>query len=95
MADRNMHHAVWARVMSITSTPMNIGLLVFIELHRRIHGGEFGSVPAPLRDDAWSQGGYCIDAGNVIPGGASRWCDIGDDTGFPEQIFIEREVCHG
>lgn len=47
----------------------HIGLLAFVELHRRIHGSRFGKVPEPLKEDAFAAGGYCLDAPGTIPSG--------------------------
>lgn len=46
-----------------------IGVRVFVELHCRILGGKFGSIPRCLSDDAFSMTGYCIDAPELIPAG--------------------------
>lgn len=54
-----------------------VGMLVFIEVHRRIHGSQFGTVPKPLRDDAFCQGGYCLDAPELLPAGSTLFESFG------------------
>jgi hypothetical protein len=69
-----------------------IGIQFFLEAHRRVLGNNFGSIPEPLKTDAFDQGGYCIDAPESIPAGACEyfWCDA--DMGLPSQLQIEREL---
>jgi hypothetical protein len=54
-----------------------IGALVFTETHRRILKGEFGRIPRPISDDAFSMGGYCIDAHEIIPAGSVEFDSFG------------------
>jgi hypothetical protein len=48
----------------------HVGVLVFVELHRRIHKGAFGKVPQPIRDDAFGMSCYCLDAPDIMPAGS-------------------------
>lgn len=73
-----------------------IGLLVFMETHRRILGGKFGRIPKPLSDDAFSMGGYCIDAPDLIPGGGCYYDEFAppDEEGqnwVVSQFIAQRE----
>jgi hypothetical protein len=58
-----------------------IGLLCFTEYHRRILGGEFGRIPKPIQEDAFSQGGYCIDAHDLLPAGSMQFHSFGPGAG--------------
>lgn len=69
-----------------------IGVLIFMELHRRILGGQFGSIPKPIRDYAFAEGAYCIDAPEVLPAGGSRWMDVDPELGgLPVQMLVTRD----
>ncbi len=81
-----------------------IGILIFMELHRRILHGEFGAIPEPIKDWAFTEGGYCLDAPDNLPAGACEFYDL-DPTdmedeldewghwGMPVQIMVPREPC--
>jgi hypothetical protein len=47
-----------------------VGVLCFLELHRRIHGRNFGRVPSHLSDDAFAAAGHCLDAHELLPAGS-------------------------
>lgn len=49
---------------------LDVGMQVFLETHRRVFGNNFGKLPKPLRDDAFSMGGYCLDAPTLMPCGS-------------------------
>jgi hypothetical protein len=55
----------------------HIGMLAFVEIHRRVLGGKFGRIPDPLSDDAFSMGGYCIDAHETLPAGSTEFHSFG------------------
>jgi hypothetical protein len=79
-----------------------LGVLIFMETHRRVCGGQFGSIPKPIKEWAFAEGGYCIDAPEQLPAGASEFIDL-DPTGMeehcdefghyglPSQITVGRE----
>ena len=70
-----------------------IGVHCFVEMHRRILNNKFGSIPKPLRDDAFSQGGYCLDAPDLMPGGSCFYEEIGPpEDGEPQWIVAQRIV---
>lgn len=79
-----------------------LGILIFMEAHRRILGGQFGVIPKPIKEWAFAEGGYCIDAPDNLPAGACEFYeldptdmeDIVDEFGhygLPTQITVERE----
>jgi len=70
----------------------HVGALVFVETHRRILKGEFGKIPAPLKDDAFSMGSYCIDAPDDIPAGGMASEQLADDMWSEVQLTVWREV---
>ena len=72
------HHRSW------------LGPLLFIEMHKRIMGNEFGRMPVPIKEDSFSQSGYCIDAPDRMPAGGCYFFDIDDGEGLPCQIEIDR-----
>lgn len=55
----------------------HIGMLVFVETHRRVLGGKFGRISEPLSEDAFSMGGYCIDAPETLPAGSTEFHSFG------------------
>ena len=79
-----------------------LGLLFIMEFHRRIFGGRFGRIPAPLKDWAFAEGGYCLDAPDMLPAGGCEFFGL-DPTGMedsldefghfglPQQITVSRE----
>jgi hypothetical protein len=67
-----------------------VGVMVFMEIHRRILGGQFGKIPAHLKDDAFDQRGYCIDAPDEMPAGGCAWFQCDAEDGLPVQITVER-----
>lgn len=67
-----------------------VGVLIFIELHRRLLGGQFGSIPKPLSEYAFAEGAYSLDAPEVLPAGGSRWMDVDPELGLPVQIMVTR-----
>ena len=69
----------------------HVGMLVFLELHRRILGGKFGRIPSPLRDDAFSMGGYCLDAPELMPAGGCFYDDCGEGLGVTMPLTVYRE----
>ena len=75
-----------------TQSHHRIGLLVFMEMHRRILGGKFGHIPEPLKDDSFSAGGYCIDAYDIMPAGSMEFFAIGpgDDEWLPMPTTLDR-----
>jgi hypothetical protein len=81
--------------------PRMLGILIFMETHRRILGGQFGAIPRPIKDWAFAEGGYCIDAPDIIPAGGTEFfsmdpegmeddCDEFGNFGLPTQITVER-----
>lgn len=72
----------------------HVGVLCFVEMHRRILGGRFGRIPAPLQDDAFSMGGYCIDAHELVPAGSTEFHCFGPepDDWIPSPTTIERSA---
>lgn len=75
-----------------TSSLSFVGVLVFMEFHRRILGGKFGEIPKPISDDAFSMSGYCLDAPELLPAGACRFREVGPepDDWIVEQATVER-----
>lgn len=75
-----------------------VGVWCFLELHRRIHGNNFGKVPAPLKEDAFVQRGYCIDAPNEMPGGGCYYDEFappdedGERNWLVQQFIVHRET---
>lgn len=75
-----------------------IGVLIFMETHRRLLHGEFGSIPRQLREWAFAEGGYCLDAPELLPAGGCEWIGAGpppegeseEDWGIPSQITVQR-----
>lgn len=69
-----------------------VGVWVFLETHRRILGGKFGSIPAALKDDAFSMAGYCLDAHDLIPAGSTAFhrFGAGADEWIAEPTTAER-----
>lgn len=55
----------------------SLGVLVFLETHRRLLHGEFGRIPEPLKDDAFSMGSYCLDAHELLPAGSTEFYSFG------------------
>lgn len=80
-----------------------LGILIFMEAHRRILGGQFGVIPKPIKEWAFAEGGYCLDAPDNLPAGACEFFDL-DPTGMedmvdefgyfglPAQITVPREL---
>lgn len=74
-----------------------VGMLVFMETHRRVLGGQLGKIPEPLKIDAFSMSGYCLDAPNDIPAGGMAWecLDLGEgfdpDDAVSVQLTVRRE----
>ena len=79
-----------------------LGILFFMEAHRRILGGRFGSIPNPIKDWAFAEGGYCIDAPDMLPAGGSEFyaldptgmedcLDEFGNFGLPQQLTVPRE----
>lgn len=54
-----------------------VGVRCFVEMHRRVLGGKFGSIPKWISDDAFSMGGYCLDATELIPAGGCYAAEYG------------------
>ena len=77
-----------------TQSHHQIGLLIFLETHRRILGGEFGRIPGPLKDDAFSMGGYCLDAHEIMPAGSTEFYSVGpgDDEWLACPTTFDRGV---
>lgn len=76
-----------------TQSHFHIGVLVFMEFHRRILGGKFGSIPEPIKDDAFNMGGYCLDAHETLPAGSMEFISFGpeeDDWNW-SPTTVERE----
>lgn len=81
-----------------------LGVLIFMETHRRILGGKFGAIPKPVKEWAFAEGGYCLDAPEQLPAGASEFMDLDPSGiepeqldefghfGLPTQITVEREA---
>lgn len=74
---------------SSTQSHFHIGVLVFMEFHRRILGGKFGSIPEPIKDDAFNMGGYCLDAHETIPAGSMVYERFGPR---PEEWMISQST---
>lgn len=80
-----------------------LGIMIFMEVHRRILHGQFGVIPKPIKDWAFAEGGYCLDAPDNLPAGACEFYEL-DPTGMedmanefghfglPTQITVEREA---
>ena len=60
-------------------THFNVGVLVRLEMQRRVLGNKFGSIPEPLSADAFSMSGYCLDAHDIIPAGSTEYHSFGQD----------------
>lgn len=79
-----------------------LGIMIFMEAHRRILGGQFGKIPKPIKEWAFAEGGYCLDAPDNLPAGATEFfsldptgvedlCDEFGKYGLPHQITVPRE----
>lgn len=77
MSNRAFHQH-W--VASMRAEVKSVGMLVFVELHRRYFGGKFGRMPDALSSDAFSMSGYCLDAPGAMPGGGLRY----DEYALPD-----------
>jgi hypothetical protein len=75
----------------VLHTRSHLGILFFIETHRRILKGEFGRIPRHLSDAATAEGGYCVDAPESLPAGACYYHQCDAETGLPAQLELERE----
>jgi len=62
-----------------------LGVLFFMEFHRRILGGRFGRIPTPIKDWAFAEGGYCLDAPDILPAGGCEFFDL-DPTGMEDHL---------
>ena len=74
-----------------------LGLMIFMEAHRRLLHGQFGRIPEPVTVWAWAEGGYCIDAPMTLPAGGCFYLDLqpfreDEPNGLPEQLTVEREA---
>jgi hypothetical protein len=74
----------------------SVGVHIFVETHRRIFKGAFGRLPKPISDDAFSMGGYCLDAPEVMPGGGMFYDEFappedGEPQWIPSQFIVYRE----
>lgn len=74
-----------------------VGMLVMLETHRRVFKGQFGALPRPLSDDAFSMGGYCLDAFDELPAGSMQYSRFGsdEDDWLWEPTMINREEVVG
>lgn len=84
-------------MMTRTGGNTHLGVLIFMETHSRILSGKFGKIPRPLRDWAFAEGGYCIDAPQLLAAGACEFMECGpppegepEPYGLPDQITVER-----
>ena len=69
-----------------------IGLRMFVETFRRASNHS----DKALREMATLDGGYCLDAPELIPAGGCRNWDVPGDPErlcLPEQITVERGEC--
>lgn len=62
-----------------------LGILFFMEFHRRILGGQFGRIPTPIKDWAFAEGGYCLDAPDTLPAGGCEFFSL-DPTGMEDML---------
>lgn len=62
-----------------------LGILIFMEVHRRILHGQFGSIPKPIKEWAFAEGGYCLDAPDMLPAGACEFFEL-DPTGMEDMV---------
>ena len=75
---------------SSTQSHLGLGVLVFVETHRRVFGLQFGPLPRPLRDDAFSMSGYCLDAHDTLPAGSVEYSSFG--PGEDDWIWVPTTV---
>ena len=75
----------------VLHTRSHLGVLIFMEYHRRFLKGKFGSLPAAIRASVFVDGGYCIDAPDHLPAGACHYFQCDAETGLPAQLEIDRE----
>lgn len=70
----------------------HVGVLAFLEAHRRILGNAFGRIPEPISIDAFSAAGYCLDAHDTMPAGSTERDEFGPgrDDWVAVQTIIER-----
>lgn len=65
-----------------------VGIFVLMETIRRVGN----PIPRPLKDDAFNQAGYCLDAPEVLPGGGCYVDRFGDepDDWVTQQFLVYR-----
>lgn len=82
----------WPEALHSCHGNFGLGALIFVETHRRILGGAFGRIPAPISTDAFDQAGYCLDAPSLLPAGGCRVHSFGPDVDdwIIEQVTVER-----
>lgn len=70
-----------------------VGLLVFLETHRRVFGNAFGRLPEYLSQDAFDMRGYCIDATDIVLCGSMVFDKFGPapDDWLAMPSMVERE----
>jgi len=69
-----------------------IGLLIFMEVHRRALGGQFGRLPTALKDWAFAEGGYCLDAPETLPAGGCYFAEVEPPDGEEGPYGISAQI---
>jgi hypothetical protein len=54
-----------------------LGANIFCQYHLRILGGKFGSIDKRIEVAAFAEGGYCLDAPQLLPGGGCYYLEFG------------------
>lgn len=78
------HRRARHQVSGVDPMRTQIGMMIFLETHRRILGGQFGRIPDRLSKWAFAEGGYCLDAPELLPAGGCEFMDL-DPTGMEDQ----------
>lgn len=83
--------SVHSQMLPSVSGHSFVGILIFMEYHRRILKGEFGSIPEAIKIDSFAQGGYCIDAPEIMPAGSCESMQIDEEMWGVDQTHVYRE----
>lgn len=85
----------WRHQGFSTQTHRFVGVMVFLEMHRRILGKEFGKIPKALSEDAFSMAGYCLDAHEEMPAGSTEFHSFGPgrDDWLAQATTVKRDEC--
>ena len=77
--------------MDVDNNKHFLGVRIFLEIHDRLLGGKYGKIPTCISEDAFAQGGYCLDAPDELAAGAVESIEIEKDLWLPCQMTVYRE----